>query len=283
MKKLTIFFISILIVSASGCQKIHLPWGKKSIEQTNDIFSENIREEFVSTNTNSENVNTNENMTEPVKPGSMTNELPGIHEKTPLAVEPEVGENAGSLTNKSNTVSMNTEIKKQSPVKENTNVEKPSIVKKIQKKNKVKKEKNINIKEQPAENEKARNGLIVMIGSGTANQNAAPRKLVKMTFVAVSKSRDYKYCDFIIYAMPVGKGKILDSDYIIGEAKNIDIVNGQAQYTKYWNGMNVDDDFLPQDNYNIYIYYKLKNAKYEVLKKEGRYWGVADKNYISLK
>ena len=83
--------------------------------------------------------------------------------------------------------------------------------------------------------------------------------------------------------MPVGRGKTLDSSYMIGAAENIDLINGQAQYTKFWNGRNVDEDFLVQDNYNVYVYYKLKNAKYEVLKKEGRYWGIADKNYIGLK
>jgi len=277
MKKLIIIFIGFLVIAFAGCQKIHLPWSKKSSPQTNDLFSENIREDFSSTNTNNELAGTNENMTESVKPGYSTNLMPLINEKTQLTVEPEVGENVKTIVSnesQSNTTISSTESKKEKTVAVNA-------VKKIRFKNKMKKEKNI--KEVFIESEQLKSGLIILIGSGTINQNAAPRKSIKMTFVAVTKSREYKYCDFIIYAIPVGKGKMLESDHIIGEVDNIDFVNGQAQYTKFWNGKNIDDDFLLQDDYNIFAVCKLKNTKYEVLKKEGRYWGMADKYYISLK
>jgi hypothetical protein len=277
MKKLIIIFIGFLVIAFAGCQKIQLPWSKKSSPQTNDLFSENIREDFSSTNTNNELVGTNENMTESVKPGYNTNLMPLINEKTQLTVEPEVGEKVNTNVineSQSNTTVRSTELKKEKTVAVNA-------VKKARFKNKVKKEKNI--KEVFIETEQLKSGLIILIGSGAINQNAAPRKSIKMTFVAVTKSREYKYCDFIIYAIPIGKGKILDSDHIIGEVDNIDFVNGQAQYTKFWNGKNIDDDFLLQDDYNIFAVCKLKNTKYEVLKKEGRYWGMADKYYISLK
>jgi hypothetical protein len=231
-------------------------------------------------------------MTEPVKPGLMpspatntspaTNMLPSLHEKSqPLAVEPEIGQksNAGEKVQKSENYSSPPHI----AVKSSAETPSRKMKSKTRAVRKEKTAREQTVLEQAPENEQGKSGLIIIIGNGATNQTAAPRKSIKMTFVAFSKIKDYRYCDFIVYAMPAGRGKTLDSSYMIGAAENIDLINGQAEYTKFWNGRNVDEDFLVQDNYNIYVYYKLKNAKYEVLKKEGRYWGIADKNYIGLK
>jgi hypothetical protein len=122
-----------------------------------------------------------------------------------------------------------------------------------------------------------------MIDTDSIKPTAAPRKDIKMTFVITTRLREAKYCDYYVYAIPSGKGKKLSDEYLIGGSLDINIVNGQSEFTKLWNGMNTSREFLPPDSYNIYLYYKIKSASDEVLKKEGRYWGIPDKNVVILK
>ena len=200
MKKLIIIFISVLIIiSASGCQRIHLPWGKKASPETNDLFSENIREDFSSTNTNNTSINTNTDMTKPVKPGLMsapaTNAAPAticcpvFMKIQPLAVEPEVGQksNAGGKVQEPENYSSAPRVAVKGPAETSS--------KKMKSKTRaVRKEKTAmeqTAREQTVENEQGKSGIIIIIGNGATNQSAAPRKSIKMTFVAFSKSR---YC-----------------------------------------------------------------------------------------
>ncbi len=283
MKIFLVILAAVIIFSSVSCQKkFTFNFGKKPSNQSSDIYSETIKDEMSGTNTNNIQVNTNISMTEPVTNNNLTNLIPQ-ESKSSLPIEPEVGVGQVKENNETNVISRKIEIKREKP--ELPKKQQPE--KKTQKKSKPVKEKPVKktseIIQREIETPAVKSGVIILIGNDSVTPTAAPRKNLKMTFVITSKLKEAKYCDFFIYAMPAGKGKKTIEDYLIGEARNINIVNGQSQLTRIWNGMNTSDDFLPAGSYNIYIYYQIKNSNDEVLKKEGRYWGIPDKNVVTLK
>ncbi len=269
MKKIIVIFIGLLFMTIGGCQKkFSFNFGKKINSATNDIYTELIKDDMNSIS-NNEIINTNISLTEPIKDKIQTNEEPKVKESTKLPVEPEVGMNALK----------DNQIVEKKPEKNEKVI--PSKGNKVYKEKEIKDEA-IEVPEKEKSKVSTKGNVIIKIGDDLTDQTASPRKYIKMTFVVLGKGKSVKYCDFKIYALPVGKKSPLSYDYLIGAVKNVDVINGQAQFTKYWNGMNNSQIFMPKDDYNIYISYKLKDSKFEVLKKEGRYWLKADKYYIKL-
>ncbi len=122
----------------------------------------------------------------------------------------------------------------------------------------------------------------IKVGQDATIEAAAPRQYTKITMAVFSSLPNACYVDFQIYAIPTTGGLSRTGANMIGYAYNIEIINGQAQMTKYWNGKNVYGHFLAAGNYNIYLYYKIKDANGKVLKTDGRYWGNNRSYYIKL-
>lgn len=125
-------------------------------------------------------------------------------------------------------------------------------------------------------------GCYIKIGSDKKYQIISPRKYAKLTMAVFNKYKYGRRVEFQLYAVPVGKKPRLITYYMIGLTRNIDIVNGQAQFTKYWNGKNISGRYLPKGKYSIYLLYKVKNSRGTVLGKKGRYWGNSRNYYIKL-
>lgn len=262
MKKIFFVLSLTLLVFFSGCQKkFSFNFGKGDRSGTNDSYTELIKEEL-KVSIKNEGVVTNLSLTEPLQ-GTETQQLQKafLEEKTTssIPVEPEVG-------------SKEVSTKRWSIVKE----EKEEAVKK-------------QIKDEAIElipTEKVVETIsgksYVKVGNNQVVQSVSPRKFIKITSVVFVKSRNAASVDFKVYALPVGREKHLNYFFLIASIKNIEVINGQAQYTKYWNGMNISREFLPQSKYNIYLEYIIKDKKGHILRSESRYWGSRDKNYVTL-
>lgn len=120
------------------------------------------------------------------------------------------------------------------------------------------------------------------IGTDKTSQSVSPRDWIKMTMVVMTDDASAETVDFQIYAVPDGNSLYRSGYYMLGYGYNIDVVNGQAQYTKYWNGQNVYDNFLPEGDYSIYVYYKVRDDDDALLADDGRYWGYSTDYYLDL-
>jgi hypothetical protein len=126
-------------------------------------------------------------------------------------------------------------------------------------------------------------GSWVKIGDDSIGQTLSPRKSLKMTFAVFSDLRNAKHVDFFVYAVPRNSEVNWSDYYLIGLGRNFDVINSQCQYTHYWNGINIDGNYITEGRYNIYIFFKVKDAMGNVLYKEGRYWGRSQDFYVRLK
>lgn len=142
------------------------------------------------------------------------------------------------------------------------------------------KDEGIKIKERK-EDIRVKGESYIKVGNDTPGQVVSPRKFLKLTFAVFSKSRNISHVDFYVYALPRGQ-KVFDSKYLITVVKNVEFINGQAQLTKYWNARNVEWDFLPQGEYNIYLKCFLKNSEGKIIQKVERYWGGEKEFYLKL-
>lgn len=122
----------------------------------------------------------------------------------------------------------------------------------------------------------------IKVGRDAELEAAAPRQYTKITMAIFCSLPNAVSIDFQIYAIPASSSLARTGENMIGYAYNIEIINGQAQMTKYWNGKNVYGKFLREGNYNIYLYYKVKDANGNILKTDGRYWGNSRSYCIKL-
>ncbi|MGC8764970.1 MAG: hypothetical protein ACP5QT_03705 [Brevinematia bacterium] len=116
-------------------------------------------------------------------------------------------------------------------------------------------------------------GSYIIIGNDKSGQSVSPRKFLKLTFAVVVKSEKASSVDFYVYAIPKGKEK---PRFLISSVKNIKVINGQAQLTKYWNARKTDGDFLEVGEYNIFVRFDVKDEDGDILNKIERYWGNKD-------
>lgn len=125
-------------------------------------------------------------------------------------------------------------------------------------------------------------GSYIKVGNDTIGQEVSPRVFIKITMAVFPQVKNAKFCEFQLYAVPVGKPLKRTGYFMLAIYKFIDVINGQAQLTRYWNGANISGQFLPPGSYNLYLYYKVKNAKGGLLYATGRYWGNSRDFYIRL-
>ena len=122
----------------------------------------------------------------------------------------------------------------------------------------------------------------IKIGNDRSGQAASPRQYIKLSFVVFSANKAANTVEFQVYAVPVKSRLRMIGYYLVGIFKEIELVRGQAQITFYWRGENVYNRFLPSTKYNIYLYYKVKNSKGEIIYKGGRYWGNSRNYFVKL-
>ncbi len=121
------------------------------------------------------------------------------------------------------------------------------------------------------------------VGTGYSGQTVSPRDYIKATAVVMSDNSTADYVDFQLYAFPKDGGIKRYGYNMLGYAYYVEMINGQAQFTRYWNGKNVYGNFLEEGNYNLYIYYKIKAEDGTLIDSGGKYWGDSTSYYISLK
>jgi hypothetical protein len=137
------------------------------------------------------------------------------------------------------------------------------------------------VKQAPAAAASAK-GSYIKVGNDSIGQEVSPRVYIKITMAVFTQIKGARFCEFQLYAVPVGKPLKRTGYFLLAIYKYIDVINGQAQLTRYWNGMNVYGQYLPPGSYNLYLYYKVKNAKGGALYTTGRYWGNSRDFYIRL-
>ncbi len=120
-------------------------------------------------------------------------------------------------------------------------------------------------------------GTYIIVGNDSSGQSVSPRKFLKLTFAIVPQSSKAKNVNFYVYAIPKDGSK----KYLVYNVNNVEVINGQAQLTKYWNARNIDGTFLDPGNYNIYVKFVVKNKNGEIIDTIERYWGNKD-FYIKL-
>jgi len=122
-------------------------------------------------------------------------------------------------------------------------------------------------------------GSYMKVGKDESGQTLSPRRYIKISsWVFTDKGRTV---DFYLYAVPYKTGKV-QSTHIIGRVRGIEVINHQAQYTRYWNGITIHGNFLPKGRYNIYLTYVIKDSQGKVIKTESRYWGRSKDFYLQL-
>lgn len=109
------------------------------------------------------------------------------------------------------------------------------------------------------------------LGTDKNGQRVSPRLPKKIT--TVIEAGQAAYIDIFLYAIPAGMRLVMNANTLIGFAKNFDVVNGQAQFTRYWNTSNTQGRFLKKGNYNIYLSYTYRDVNGRTLGTGGRYWG----------
>lgn len=125
-------------------------------------------------------------------------------------------------------------------------------------------------------------GSYIRVGKDISRQLTSPRRPIQITAVVFNKSKWGRYADFRVYAVPTHSKLTKSSKHLIASYNNIVLVNSQAQLTKFWNGKNIYGHFLGKGNYNIYLYYRVKNRKKRIIYTEGRYWGHSRNYYLRL-
>lgn len=246
MNKIMILGFAVLFMMIGGCnKKIGLGWGKNLFSpgtSTNEIVTELIREEIL-TNTNQTSPDTNTALTESIS-GAPT--VVAVPEKTtntkPLPEEPVVGIDR-TARNDRNIKDVPIEV----PLK------KEPVVAKTQQK-----------------------VTYLKVGNDQNGQTVSKKKIIKITTVVFSPVKNGRYVDFSIYAVPAGSRKA--NPVLLTHVKNIDIINGQAQFTRYWNGKNINGDYIKKGKYRLYVTLTIKDSGKETIRKETRNWG-GEKSY----
>lgn len=246
MNKILILCFAVLFMMIGGCnKKIGLGWGKKLFNQgpsTNEIVTELIKEDVLT--------NSNVALSAPDTNGALTESISGapvaVLEKAtnekPLPEEPVVG--------------IDRSVKKDKNIKD-APIEVP-------------------LKKEPVMAKAPKKGTYLKVGNDQNGQTVSKKKVIKITTVVFTPVKNGRYVDFSIYAAPIGSrnGKTV----LLTHVNNIDIINGQAQFTRYWNGKNINGDYISKGKYRLFVNYTIKNADKEPIKKETRNWG-GDKSY----
>lgn len=114
--------------------------------------------------------------------------------------------------------------------------------------------------------------LYIKIGSDKNGETVGKKSSKKMT-VAVFPGKSVKTVDIFLYAVPCCCGLVKNKYTLISHIKKAEVVNHQAQFTKYWSGNLHTGRCLACSEYSIYAEYVGYNAEGREVCKKGRYWG----------
>ncbi|MGL4393857.1 MAG: hypothetical protein ACRCS8_01345 [Brevinema sp.] len=122
-------------------------------------------------------------------------------------------------------------------------------------------------------------GSYIKIGSDKSRVVASRKNSQKIT-VAVMGDSQTKLADVYLYAVPVGHKLVRNYNTLIGYVNNLEMINGQSQFTRYWNGRRANGTFVKKGRYNIYAEYRYKDARGNIIKKQGRFWGGSKRRWV---
>ncbi|SFB89862.1 hypothetical protein SAMN02745150_01236 [Brevinema andersonii] len=115
-------------------------------------------------------------------------------------------------------------------------------------------------------------GSYIKIGNDTPGQTVSPRSARKITSVVITSGRSV-YMDIYLYAIPKNQSLVRNANTLIGFVKDLDVVNNQVQFTKFWDARLVQGRFLTPGEYNIYMFYIYKDKNKKEILSSGRFWG----------
>lgn len=115
-------------------------------------------------------------------------------------------------------------------------------------------------------------GSYIKVGNDVSGQTVSPRSARKITSVVVTGGRSV-YMDIYLYAIPKNHPLVRNANTLIGFVKELDVINNQVQFTKFWDARLVQGRFLPPGEYNIYMFYVYKDKNKKEILSSGRFWG----------
>ncbi len=251
MKQFIILATAVVFFVISGCQK---KTGQSRQDAsgaglTNDVIAELIKEDILSGRTNGgQPSDTNASLMESIsgRPLALATETPPEPpaDEKPLPEEPMIGDG------------------RKSQAQDKTIRDKP-----------------IEVPEKAPAAAPVRKGTYLKIGNDRSGQVVTRKQPAKFTTVVFKPVPEAKYLDFWIYAIPLGR----KTGPLLTHVRNIEIVNGQAQFTRYWNGKRISGTYINPGKYRITVKYAIKNASKKVIRTEYRTWGQNLNYYLILR
>lgn len=116
------------------------------------------------------------------------------------------------------------------------------------------------------------NEVYIKVGDDYSKMNISRHKSQKIT-VAVFPKNSVTSVDIYLYAVPTRSHIVRNYNTLIGFAKGIEFINGQAQFTRYWRARRADGRLFPAGFYNVYVEYHYRNNKGAIVDTMGRFWG----------
>ncbi len=112
----------------------------------------------------------------------------------------------------------------------------------------------------------------IKVGNDRPGTTVSRNKSQKIT-VAIFPQISATSVDIYLYAVPTYSHLVRNYNTLIGYAKGIEFVQGQAQFTKHWRARRSDGRNSRSGKYNIYVEYQYKNSRGQIIQTRGRYWG----------
>ncbi|MGL4388264.1 MAG: hypothetical protein ACRCTJ_02575 [Brevinema sp.] len=122
-------------------------------------------------------------------------------------------------------------------------------------------------------------GSYIKIGVDKPRITVSKNNSQKITIVVIG-NHTIQLADVYIYAVPVNSRLVRNNNTLIGYVNNLEMVNNQSQFTRFWRGRRANGTFMKKGRYNIYVEYRYKNAQGTVVKKQGRFWGGSKRHWI---
>ncbi len=118
----------------------------------------------------------------------------------------------------------------------------------------------------------------IKVGNDRSGITVSKNKSQKITVVVFPQTRATSV-DIYLYAVPTYSHLVRNYNTLIGFAKDIEFVQGQAQFTRHWRASRSRGGSLRSGRYNIYAEYHYKNSRGQVVKKMGRFWGGSHRSW----
>lgn len=116
------------------------------------------------------------------------------------------------------------------------------------------------------------NEVFIKVGDDHSTMDISRRTSQKIT-VAVFPKDNMVSVDIYLYAIPTNSPIVRNYNTLLGFAKDIEFINGQAQFTRYWRARRADGRLFKRGLYNVYVEYHYRNENGVVVGTTGRFWG----------